>query len=77
MSEWARFGTSKIFIVSKVCEIVVPKPDLKQKKIINSIFFQTNSFFFNFSQNPPLNFAQNIRKYSFNPDNVKSGENFL
>ena len=29
---------------------------------------------FNFLKSDPLNFAQNFRKYSFNPDDPKSGE---
>ena len=64
MSEWVRFGTSKIFIVSKVCEIVVPKSDLKQKKILIAYFFKQTASFSIFLKTPLsilLKISENIR----------------
>ena len=55
---------------------VLSKSDQKQKNFINRTFFVNKqlTLFFNFLQNPSLNFAQNFRECSFNLAGSESGE---
>ena len=55
---------------------VSSKSDQKEKIFITRTFFVNKqlTLFFNCLKNHHLNFTQNFRKCSFNPDNPKSGE---